>query len=66
MLSWEAFMKLTRRDATFGGLSFLTSAALAVAANASDGLEPLEGIEDFALATDAYVFGYPLFMEQNI
>ena len=29
-------------------------------ARAQDGFEPFEGIEDFALATDAYIYGYPL------
>ena len=53
-------MNLTRRAATLGGLSFLTGASAISLARADEGFVPFEGIEDFVLATDAYVFGYPL------
>jgi len=53
-------MKVTRRAATFGGLSVLSGLACSTGAGAYDGFVPLEGVEDFILASDAYVFGYPL------
>ena len=56
-------MKLTRRAATAGGLSFLASSSLSTSSLADIGGEFLgigEGLEDFWLATDAYVYGYPL------
>ena len=55
-------MKLTRRRALQAGLG----AALyplwhpALQAFEMSSLDPLHGLEDFWLATDAYVFGYPL------
>jgi hypothetical protein len=55
-------MKVTRRTATLGGLGLLASGALAGSAAAFDGplADMIEGGEDFAVASDAYVFGYPL------
>src|SRR3984893_9687366 len=56
-------MKFTRRAATISGLGLLASTAMATIARAEigEGIRDLaEGLDDFALATDAYVFGYPL------
>jgi hypothetical protein len=55
-------MKLTRREAAFGGLGLLSAAAQPSSAFAFDGLiaDFAEGVEDFKIASDAYVYGYPL------
>lgn len=55
-------MNPTRRTATFGGLSLAAGAGLAPAASAWDGLivDAAENVEAFRLASDAYVYGYPL------
>jgi hypothetical protein len=55
-------MKTSRRAALIGGLGLLAGAALTRPAHAEFGeLGTLgEGLEDFWLATDAYIFGYPL------
>jgi hypothetical protein len=54
-------MKVTRRVTLFGGASLLAVAAVAPAANAFEGLKDLlTGAEDFPVAVDAYIFGYPL------
>jgi hypothetical protein len=56
-------MKFTRRAATISGLGLLASTAIATVARAEigEGIRDLvEGLDDFALASDAYVFGYPL------
>ena len=54
-------MKITRRAATLGALSAVAGSALVAPARAGlDSLEPGEGLEEFWLATDAYIFGYPL------
>ena len=56
-------MKITRRTAAISGLSLLGSAALSSVARAefAHWLEGLgEGLEDFWIATDAYIYGYPL------
>jgi hypothetical protein len=55
-------MKVTRRAATIGGLSLLAGASAGTASRAEfEGLFGVgEGLEDFALASDAYVYGYPL------
>lgn len=56
-------MTITRRAATLGGLSLFSSASM-YAIGRADWDGPLysaaEGGEDFWLATDAYIFGYPL------
>jgi len=54
-------MRLTRRTATFGGLGLL-SAGMAAPSFAFDGpiADVVEGTEDFGLAVDAYIYGYPL------
>ena len=56
-------MKFTRRTATVGGLGLLASSSLSTSSLADMGGELLgigEGLEDFWLATDAYIYGYPL------
>ncbi|UPK29085.1 DUF1254 domain-containing protein [Bradyrhizobium sp. 195] len=55
-------MKFTRRNVTIGGMSLLASASMSTLSRADFGelLGIGEGFEDFALATDAYIFGYPL------
>ena len=55
-------MDITRRSATLGGLSLLTGTSMSTVSHAELGsfLGIGEGLEDFMLATDAYIFGYPL------
>ena len=55
-------MDITRRSATVGGLSLLTGASMTAMSRAEVGsfLGIGEGLEDFWLATDAYIYGYPL------
>jgi len=56
-------MKISRRQATLGGLSLLAGTSMSTMARAEfgEGLSNIgEGIEDFALAQDAYIYGYPL------
>ncbi|MBV9814865.1 MAG: hypothetical protein JO229_03830, partial [Alphaproteobacteria bacterium] len=56
-------MKISRRTATLGGLSVLAGTAVSAFARAEGvggGLAPFEGLEEFWLATDAYIYGYPL------
>jgi hypothetical protein len=55
-------MKITRRNVTIGGMSLLAGASMSTLSRADFGelLGIGEGFEDFALATDAYIFGYPL------
>jgi hypothetical protein len=55
-------MKLTRRTAALGGLSLFASTATinTTLAELGNFLGIREGVEDFWLATDAYVYGYPL------
>lgn len=55
-------MKFTRRAAAFGGAGLLAGAAMGRSARAEQGafFGIGEGLEDFWLATDAYIFGYPL------
>jgi hypothetical protein len=55
-------MKITRRLASLGGLGLLASTALGTTSRAELGsfLGIGEGLEDFWLATDAYIYGYPL------
>jgi len=55
-------MKITRRTAAFGGVGALASTTMGQSALAEQGafLGIGEGLEDFWLATDAYIFGYPL------
>lgn len=58
-------MKLTRRNVNAAGLAMLAGAALGatgVRASAAEGLvaDLPEGLEDFALAVEAYIYAYPL------
>ncbi|MDP3690464.1 DUF1254 domain-containing protein [Bradyrhizobium sp.] len=55
-------MNITRRNLTLGGISLLAGASASTASRAELGsfLGIGEGVEDFLLATDAYIFGYPL------
>src|SRR5262249_46905237 len=58
----ESVINITRRAATIGGFSFLAGSQFGASALADFGDEFRigEGLEDFWLATDAYIFGYPL------
>jgi hypothetical protein len=53
---------ITRRAATLGGLSLLAGTSVTAVSRAELGsfLGIGEGFEDFILATDAYIYGYPL------
>ncbi|MDF2810985.1 MAG: hypothetical protein K0S56_2016 [Microvirga sp.] len=55
-------MKLTRRQATIGALGLLTGTSIPAAGQAQVGgmLGLGDGLEEFWLATDAYIYGYPL------
>jgi hypothetical protein len=54
-------MAITRRWVAIGGLSLLTTAAMNSTTRAAEGaFTPFAGLEDFWLATDAYIYGYPL------
>jgi hypothetical protein len=55
-------MRLTRRAATLGGFGLFATGALSTRAFAIDGplSDLVEGAEDFEVASDAYVYGYPL------
>lgn len=54
-------MKITRRSAAFGGASLLAVAAMSRSALAQGSFMGVEGgLEEFWLATDAYIYGYPL------
>ena len=55
-------MDITRRAATIGSFSLLAGANFGIPALADvgDGFRVGQGLEEFWLATDAYVFGYPL------
>ena len=55
-------MKISRRAAALGGLGLLAGSALAPRAQALDNpfADLTEAGEDFEIASDAYVFGYPL------
>ena len=55
-------MRLTRRAATLGGFGMFATAAISSRATAFDGplTDLVEGAEDFGIASDAYIYGYPL------
>jgi hypothetical protein len=59
---WRNLMSMSRRTASAGGLSLLAATSLSSTAKAADGMlgDMTEGFEDFALAIEAYTFGYPL------
>jgi hypothetical protein len=57
----EKQMTISRRAITVGSLGLLTTASFSTIARAGWGeLNLGEGLEEFWLATDAYIFGYPL------
>jgi len=54
---------MSRRAATIGGLSLLAGTSVSTTTRAELGehlLDIGEGLDDFWLATDAYIYGYPL------
>src|SRR5246127_3715873 len=55
-------MSTTRRNVMIGGMSLFASASTSTLSHAEMGsfLGIGEGLEDFWLATDAYIYGYPL------
>jgi hypothetical protein len=56
-------MKISRRQTTIGGLSLLAGTSLSTIARAEfgEGLRDIgEGLDDFVVAQDAYIYGYPL------
>jgi hypothetical protein len=56
-------MKISRRQATIGSMSLLagTSMSTMTRAQLGEGLRDLgEGLDDFVVARDAYIYGYPL------
>jgi hypothetical protein len=53
------FMNITRRNALIAGLGTAAS-ALGPSSLRAEFEGPIEGLEDFWLATDAYIYGYPL------
>ena len=53
-------MRFSRRAVAIGGLGVLGTAAAARAQIGEGVLGALEGLEPFWLATDAYIYGYPL------
>jgi hypothetical protein len=55
-------MTISRRAVTLGGLSLLAATSGTIESRAELGsfLGIGEGLEDFWLATDAYIYGYPL------
>ena len=56
-------MEISRRHATIGSLSLLAGTSMSTIARAEfgEGLRDIgEGIDDFVLAQDAYIYGYPL------
>lgn len=56
-------MRISRRQATIGGLSLFAGSSFSTLARAEFGdiLRDFgEGVEEFAVAQDAYIYGYPL------
>jgi hypothetical protein len=54
-------MNINRRKVTLSGLSLLAGTSVGTLSRAEWGeLNLGEGLEDFWLATDAYIYGYPL------
>jgi hypothetical protein len=58
----EISMKITRRRVAWGGFSLLAGTSMSTMSGAGFGelIDLDEGLEDFWLATDAYIYGYPL------
>ncbi len=54
-------MTISRRTVSVGGVSLLAATALGSTASSADpAMDLTEGAEEFALAIEAYTFGYPL------
>jgi hypothetical protein len=53
-------MSFNRRTAALAGIGLLAGATLPHGQALAQGLQLFEGVEDFWLASEAYVFGYPL------
>ena len=53
-------MQISRRGLAAAGIGTIIAAAWAGEAVADEGFHPMEGVEDFWIATDAYIYGYPL------
>lgn len=55
-------MDITRRDLTAAGLGALTAGSLGTPAMAGEGsvTDLPEGLDEFALAVEAYIYAYPL------
>jgi hypothetical protein len=53
-------MQISRRGLAAAGIGTIIGAAWAKRAGADEGFHPMEGAEDFWIATDAYIYGYPL------
>ncbi|MGO4622875.1 DUF1254 domain-containing protein [Ensifer sp. 2YAB10] len=55
-------MNITRRELTVAGLGLMAAGSMGSAANAEDGLVANlpEGLDEFALAVEAYIYAYPL------
>ena len=53
-------MDISRRAVTLGSLSFIAGTSMSSMIRAEEGFAPFEGLDEFVLATDAYVYGYPL------
>jgi hypothetical protein len=53
-------MKITRRAATLAGLGALATASSRALALDGPITDLVEGAEDFGVASDAYIYGYPL------
>src|SRR3954452_14645446 len=60
---WRNPLKITRRAMAAGAFGLLAGGDVSTVARAHWGeelLTPFAGLEDFWLATDAYIYGYPL------
>ena len=55
-------MKFSRRTVSLGGAGLLAATSLGSTAALAEGLitDLMEGSDEFGLAVEAYVFGYPL------
>src|ERR1700730_10906051 len=54
-------MNITRRNANIGAISLLASASMSTLIRAEDSFLGIgEGLEDSLLASEAYIYGYPL------
>ena len=55
-------MNITRREVTVAGLGLMAAGSMGSSADANDGLVANlpEGLDEFALAVEAYIYAYPL------